>query len=597
MCGIIGYAGPTDETADILMSGLFNLEYRGYDSAGIALINSSLTVYKKAGEVNELGRSLPTDAVQGAVGIGHTRWSTHGAPSDANAHPHTGCNGDVAVVHNGIIENYQELRAELAESGHEFRSDTDTEIVPHLIESFLEIGANPEHAFRLAIERIDGSYAIAAVFEDTETVYAVRKHSPLVLGLGDDGNYLASDVPAFIEHTDRVIYLEDGEFVRLTRDDVVVTDASGDIIEKTVDTIDWDPQDAGKSGYGHYMLKEINEQPQAIRQCLRGRTSELQQSVRLEELADLDHDGPVQFVACGTSYHAAMYGERLLQEGGMQAQSFFASEYDADRIAVDKETLVIGVTQSGETADTLSALREANRVGASTLAVTNVVGSSVARECEYVVYIRSGPEISVAATKSFVSQQITLALIASTLADVSLPRFLRALQSLPDHIQQVLDRTTAPEVASEIADSDAFFFIGRGHHVPVALEGALKMKEITYKHAEGFASGELKHGPLALLTPNTPVIALVTNGGETATKTIGNVNEVAARDAPVIAVTDAKEAVEGVSDTVLEVPRTHPWLAPVLVNVQLQLLSYWVATRLGRPIDKPRHLAKTVTVE
>ncbi|THE64449.1 glutamine--fructose-6-phosphate transaminase (isomerizing) [Salinadaptatus halalkaliphilus] len=597
MCGIIGYVGSGDETADILMSGLFNLEYRGYDSAGIALIEPSLTMYKKAGEVTELERSLPSDTVRGAVGIGHTRWSTHGAPSDANAHPHTDCNGDVAVVHNGIIENYQELRAELADSGHEFESETDTEVVPHLIESFLETGANPEHAFRLAIDRIDGSYAIAAVFEDTEAVYAVRKHSPLVLGLGEDGNYLASDVPAFIAHTDRVIYLEDGEFVRLTEDEVVVTNTTGDVLEKTVDTIDWDPQDAGKSGYGHYMLKEINEQPQAIRQCLQGRTSEHQQSVLLEELADLDHDGLVQLVACGTSYHAAMYGEQLLQERGMQAQSFFASEYDADRIAVDNETLVIGVTQSGETADTLSALREANRAGAATLAVTNVVGSSAARECEYVVYIRAGPEISVAATKSFVSQQITLALIASTLADVSLPRFLRALQRLPDHIQRVLDRTTTPAVASEIADSEAYFFIGRGTHVPVALEGALKMKEITYKHAEGFPSGELKHGPLALLTPNTPVIALVTNGGETATKTIGNVNEVAARDAPVIAVTDARESVEGVSDTVLEVPRTHPWLAPVLANVQLQLLSYWVATRLGRPIDKPRHLAKTVTVE
>ncbi|WP_247005005.1 glutamine--fructose-6-phosphate transaminase (isomerizing) [Halosolutus gelatinilyticus] len=597
MCGIIGYVGSSGETLGTLLQGLSNLEYRGYDSAGVALAASPLTVYKKQGEVDALEDAIPNPAPEGHAGIGHTRWSTHGPPSDANAHPHTDCHDRVAVVHNGIIDNYQELRDELTASGHEFRSETDTEVVPHLIESFLDNGANPEEAFRSAIDRISGSYAIAAVFDETETVYAVRNQSPLVLGLGDDGTYLASDVPAFIEYTDRVVYLDDGEFARLERDEVVVTDSDGAAVEKSVETIDWDPEDAGKSGYRHYMLKEIHEQPHAVRQCLRGRVSERDESVLFEELPNLDADGPVHFVACGTSYHAALYGECLLQEQGTAAQSFVASEYDIDRIPVDEETLVIGVTQSGETADTLRALRGANRSGATTLAVTNVVASSAARECDDVVYIRAGPEISVAATKSFVGQQITLALVANALAGGSSPAFRRALRNLPDQIQRILDESAARSVATTFIGSDAYFFIGRNYHVPVALEGALKMKEITYEHAEGFAAGELKHGPLALVTRKTPVIALVTGDEPTATKILGNVSEVAARDAPVIAVTDSPGGVGQVADRVLVVPTTHPWLVPVLVNVQLQLLAYWTADELERPIDKPRNLAKSVTVE
>ncbi|TMT87000.1 glutamine--fructose-6-phosphate transaminase (isomerizing) [Haloterrigena sp. H1] len=596
MCGIIGYTGTDGAVGDVLMTGLSGLEYRGYDSAGVAVADSSLSVHKRQGEVSELEAVLPDNGIDGVAGIGHTRWSTHGPPTDTNAHPHTDCTGDVAVVHNGIIENYQQLRSDLETGGHEFTSDTDTEVIPHLIETALETGANREEAFREAVHQLEGSYAVAAVFPGSETVYAARNESPLVLGIGDNGHYLASDVPAFIEYTDRVVYLEDGQFARINPSGIVVTDEQGAVVETAVETVDWDPEDAGKSGYDHYMLKEIHEQPQAIRKCLRERVSELEGEVTVDELDDLELEGPVQFVACGTSYHAALYGARMLREHGIQTQCFLASEYDIDAIPVTAETLVVGVTQSGETADTMSALRAANRTGATTLAVTNTVGSSAARECDHVMYIRAGPEIGVAATKTFASQQVALAMLASVLSGECSAEFVERLRDLPDLVQQVLDTSNARAIAEEYETADAYFFIGRGYNASVALEGALKMKEITYKHAEGFAAGELKHGPLALVDGATPVFAMVT-GDTNAAKTLGNVKEVEARSAPVVAVTDAPEEVEQYADHVLEVPAVGPRLTPILANVQLQLVAYWVANRLGRSIDKPRNLAKSVTVE
>ena len=596
MCGIIGYTGTSGDVLDVLMTGLSGLEYRGYDSAGVAVANSSLAVHKREGEVAALESALPESEFDGLAGIGHTRWSTHGPPSDENAHPHTDCESRVAVVHNGIIENYQELRRELEADGHEFTSDTDTEVIPHLIEAALDIGADREEAFREAIQQLEGSYAVAAVFNGSETVYAARNESPLVLGIGDDGHYLASDVPAFIEYTDRVVYLKDGQFARVNPSGIVVTDEQGAVVETAVERIEWDPEDAGKSGYEHYMLKEIHEQPTAIRKCLRERVTELEESVRIEELAELECDGPVQFVACGTSYHAALYGARLLRERGIQAQCFLASEYDVGRVPVTDETLVVGVTQSGETADTMSALRAANGAGATTLALTNVVGSSAARECDHVMYIRAGPEIGVAATKTFASQQVALAMLSSVVSEESSQTFIQRLRDLPDQIQQVLDHSEAQTVAEAYEDAAAYFFIGRGYNAPVALEGALKMKEITYKHAEGFAAGELKHGPLALVTEQTPIFALVTSGANAA-KTLGNVKEVEARDAPVVAVTDVPEEVGQYADYVLEVPSAGPRFTPILANIQLQLVAYWVANQLGRAIDKPRNLAKSVTVE
>jgi len=596
MCGIIGCVGRDDETLDVLVHGLSKLEYRGYDSAGVALTGDRLDVCKQSGEIADLKRALEAREIKGAAGIGHTRWSTHGPPTDANAHPHLDCTGDVAVVHNGIIENYQELRDRLVSAGHGFKSDTDTEVVPHLIEDALAGGADPEGAVREAVAQLEGSYAIAAVVAGEDAVYAARNDSPLVLGIGDDAVYLASDVPAFRDFTDKVVYLADGEFATLRAGDYRVSDADGNAVEKSVETVDWDPEETGKSGYDHYMLKEIHEQPRALRQCLRGRVDEMSGTVDIEDLGDLSPTG-VQFVACGTSYHAALYGAQLFRAAGIPAQTFLASEY-ATAVPPIGDALVVGVTQSGETADTLSALREARKRGARTLAVTNTVGSTVARECDHALYIRAGPEIGVAASKTFATQLAALNLLTLGTNRVDGARsVIAALRDLPGNVQSILDNSSAASVAETYVDSDAYFFIGRGHQYPVALEGALKMKEISYKHAEGFAAGELKHGPLALVTEDTPVFAVVTGDDEMATKTVGNVKEVEARDAPVVAVTDGQSDFERYADHVLEIPETHPRAAAVLANVQLQLVSYHVANALGRSIDKPRNLAKSVTVE
>jgi glucosamine--fructose-6-phosphate aminotransferase (isomerizing) len=598
MCGIIGYTpAQTDpEILDVLLNGLSDLEYRGYDSAGVAIANSSVSVYKRNGELSELVDVVPDESVEGHAGIGHTRWSTHGPPTDENAHPHTDCDGRVAVVHNGIIENYRELRAELEDAGHEFDSETDTEVIPHLIERSLGQGADTETAFRRAIGRLEGSFAVAAVVSGCESVYATRQQSPLVLGIDDDGYHLASDVPAFLEHTDRVVYLQDGQFATIRPSGVEITDESGTLVDLPVRTVEWDPEQAGKSGYEHYMRKEINEQPRAIRNCIRGRTDGITRSVEIEELDGLERPERVHFVACGTSYHASLYAARLFRERGIPATAFYASEYDTDAIPVDDGTLVVGVTQSGETADTLGALRSATGAGAETMAVTNVVGSSASRETDHVMYIRAGPEISVAATKTFASQQAALALLSSELAGDCSREFVEDLRALPDQIQSILDGSRAKEIANDYVNSDAYFFIGRGYGAPVALEGALKMKEITYKHAEGFPGGELKHGPLALVSDRTPVFAIV-DGKSKTRKMLGNVKEVESREAPVIAVTNSPDAVEHYVDDILRIPETQSKFTPILANVQLQLLAYWVANRLGRSIDKPRNLAKSVTVE
>ena len=608
MCGIIGCVGRDDETLSTLVRGLENLEYRGYDSAGVALVGSDLSVRKTNGKVEELRELLDRQPTSGAVGIGHTRWSTHGPPTDENAHPHRDCSGRVAVVHNGIIENYQRLRDDLTDGGHTFTSETDTEVVAHLIEDALARGDSPEAAFRTAIDQIEGSYAIGALVEGTEALFAARNDSPLVVGLGldpegtgtfDGGSgpyFIASDVPAFREHTARVIYLEDGEFARLD-DSLTITDSDGTEVEKTVETIEWDAEETGKSGYDHYMLKEIHEQPRALRRCLRGRVDELGGEVDVDGIEDLSPSG-IQFVACGTSYHAALYGTQLFESAGVPAKAYLASEY-ANSPPPIGDDLVVGITQSGETADTLSALREAERRGAETLALTNTVGSTVTRECDHTLYIRSGPEIGVAATKSFAGQLAALNLLSLATAEDSQQRrsVVPDLRELAGDVQSVLDDSDAASIAAEYDDSESFFFIGREHQYPVALEGALKLKEISYEHAEGFAAGELKHGPLALVTDQTPVFAVVIGDGESARKTVGNIKEVEARDAPVVAVTDRQSDAALYADHVLDVPETHPRAAAILANVQLQLVAYHVADNLGRPIDKPRNLAKSVTVE
>ncbi len=598
MCGIIGCVGKGRETLETLVHGLSKLEYRGYDSAGVALGGGeSVGVCKRAGELDSLRDALENRSdLSGSVGIGHTRWSTHGPPTDENAHPHLDCTGTVAVVHNGIIENYQKLRDELEEAGHEFESDTDTEVVPHLIESGIESGADPETAFRAAIDRLEGSFAIACLIAGRESVFLARNDSPLVLGLEEDITYLASDVPAFRAFTDQVVYLEDGEFAELSAGSWQVTDADGSPVEKSIETVDWDPEDAGKSGYEHFMLKEIHEQPRALRQCLRGRVDELGGEVTVEELGDLEFDR-VHLVAAGTSYHAALYGAQMLSADGIPAQAYYAHEYASSTPPIEN-AIVVGVSQSGETADTLAATREARRRGAETLALTNTVGSTMARECDEVFYIRSGPEIGVAATKTFAGQQTALNLLTQVARSGKPDRdVVSALRDLPGDVQTILDESNAEAVAEAYLDSDAYFFIGRGLNYPVAMEGALKMKEISYEHAEGFAAGELKHGPLALVTADTPVFATVVGDGELARKTVGNVKEVEARDAPVVAVTDGRSDVERYADHTLEIPESHPRAAAVLANIQLQLVSYHTAAKLGRSIDKPRNLAKSVTVE
>jgi glucosamine--fructose-6-phosphate aminotransferase (isomerizing) len=603
MCGIIGYNG-TQQALPILTDGLENLEYRGYDSAGVALSNSNLDVYKRSGEVSELLAALPASAEQ-RRGIGHTRWSTHGPPTDANAHPHTDCTGRVAVVHNGIVENYDDLKAELAAEGHQFSSETDTEVVPHLIETALDDGKSPREAIRWAVGRLEGSFAVVATIAGVEELFATRQDSPLVIGHGDGEQFVASDVTAFLEHTREVTYLEDGDLAVVGADGVEI-ERDGEAVEPERETLDWEADAAEKGGYEHYMLKEIHEQPTALRQALSGRidpdagTVDLDLELPAEYVSSLEE---VQFVAAGTSNYAARYAAELVEElADVRATVEIASEYAFDGGRDPWRTLVVAVTQSGETADTLSAIRKADRAGARTLAVTNTLGSTVTREVDDSLFIRAGPEIGVAATKTFCSQVATMTMLAvalgrqrGSLSSDRASEVLSDLRGLPGAVQQVLDWTDeVEEVALEHADSDAFFFVGRWLGYPVALEGALKLKEISYDHAEGFAAGELKHGPLALVTPETPVLAVLTQGSRAA-ETLNNVKEAQAREAPVIGATSGGDAGRYL-DVEWPVPDAG-LLEPLITNVYWQLFAYYVAESKGRSIDKPRNLAKSVTVE
>ncbi|UHQ95347.1 glutamine--fructose-6-phosphate transaminase (isomerizing) [Haloterrigena alkaliphila] len=604
MCGIIGRVGDGN-ALEPLLTGLENLEYRGYDSAGIAVQNGSgIAVQKRSGKVDELRKSIGDTPLEGEVGIGHTRWSTHGPPTDENAHPHTDGTKDVAVVHNGIIENYVELKSKLVDYGHEFTSDTDTEVIPHLIQFYLDEGMDNESAFRRAIDELEGSYAVTAMLSGEDVLYAARQGSPLVVGIEDGEYFLASDVPAFLEYTDSVVYLEDGDVVIVDEDGVEYTDLEGNPVVRETETVEWDPEQAGKGEYDHFMLKEIHEQPTSLRQALEGRIDPKNGRIALTEFepgtfADIDS---VQFVACGTSYHAALYGSLALKQAGVQSTALLANEYSVSAPPTDENTLVVAVTQSGETADTLNALRHAKRNGASTVTVTNVVGSTAAREADKALFIRAGPEIGVAATKTFSSQAVMLTLLGQRIVEdlhgepaADLESLLPELAAMPDAIDDLLEDTNAEAIARQYHDSRAYFFIGRGLGFPVALEGALKFKEITYEHAEGFASGELKHGPLALVTPDTPVFAVFT--GEEDEQTLKNAEEAQTRGAPMIAVCPEGHQAVDVADAHLEIPETDSDLAGLLANVQLQLVSYYAADLLDRPIDKPRNLAKSVTVE
>jgi glucosamine--fructose-6-phosphate aminotransferase (isomerizing) len=600
MCGIIGYVGGS-EGINRVANGLRNLEYRGYDSVGVAAIDDGLTVHKQEGRIDDL--SLPS--TESSCTIGHTRWSTHGEPTDENAHPHTDCTGQVAVVHNGIISNYDQLKMELRDRGHVFESETDTEVVPHLVEDALAEGCELPAAIRRVVDRLEGSYAIAVTTPAFEGIVAARQDSPLVLGYGEDDTFLASDVTGFIEHTSRVTYLEDGDVAVLVADGVTIYNG-GERVDREIETVTWDAESVEKSGYEHYMLKEIHEQPHALRQTLSGRTDLLSGTTQLDlglDDAVIRAIDTVEIVACGTSYHAGLYAKHLLERfANLRVDVTLASEFDVGSHVDTARTLAVAVSQSGETADTLSAIRSATAAGMPSLAITNTVGSTITRTVDDALYIRAGPEIGVAATKTFVSQVVTLGLLTvhfgrtrDALTADQATELLRNLRSLPEAIQDVLDDNQyISRVADRYADGEAFFFIGRQVAHPVALESALKLKEISYDHAEGFAAGELKHGPLALVTDRTPVIALLTDCSAHE-ETLSNVKEVQSRGAPVIGLS-SKSDVETVCETAIEVPASGVFES-LVANVALQLFAYHIANSKGRSIDKPRNLAKSVTVE
>ena len=598
MCGIVGYTGYRN-AKNILIDCLKRLEYRGYDSAGIVVGNKDLSVFKEIGEIKNLENSLPK--LEGNIGLGHTRWATHGGVSKKNAHPHMDCNKKIAVVHNGIIENFKMLKEKLEEKGHIFSSETDTEVITHLIEE--EYKGKIEEAVSLALKKLKGSYALAIICKDEpQKIIAARKESPLVIGVGDNENFIASDIPAFLKYTNRVIYLDDGEMCILTPNSIKIFDERENEINKEVKIVDWNIEDAEKSGFPHFMLKEIYEQPLSISQAMRGRISEMEPWIILG-IENFEGINSITIVACGTSFYAAMIGKYIIEE--MTEIPVFvelASEY---RYFGRGSELVIAITQSGETADTLAAIKKAKKYGYKTIAITNCVGSTAARLADEVILTHSGPEIGVAATKTFTSQIIILLLLALKIGMARkkvephmVEEKISYLKILPHVVTQILEKNDEiKEIASKIKNSETVFFVGRGINYPLALEGALKLKEISYIHAEGFAAGELKHGPFALLTEKTPVVAIVTKD-KTYEKTLSNIGEIKARNSPVIAVVEeGDEESEKYADFILCFPPIPPPFSCIPIAVILQLLAYHVANFRNCSIDKPRNLAKSVTVE
>ncbi len=610
MCGIVGYIG-TRDSQDILIEGLKKLEYRGYDSAGIAVFTSEgLEVRKSKGRLANLEEKLQGDPLAGTVGIGHTRWATHGKPSDVNSHPHTDNSHKFSVVHNGIIENYLELKEELSIDGHKFVSETDTEVISHLIAD--EYDGDIVEAVQRAVKRMRGAFALGVLTEyEPDRLIAVRYASPLVIGVGKGENFIGSDIPAILEHTRDVYILNDGEMAILTRDGVEVMTMEGDNISKEIFHVDWDLITAEKAGYDHFMLKEIYEQPKAYRDTMGARIAEDGKSIVLPELKmtveQLRGIRNIHIVACGTALHAGMVGKNVIENlARIPVETDVASEYRYRNPIITKETLVIVVSQSGETADTLAALREAQRNGARVLAITNVVGSSVAREADDVITTWAGPEIAVASTKAYTSQLIAFYCLGLYMAQTLGTRdaayvaeVVEALEQLPAQVETILEQSgVLKQIAESMANHRSLFFIGRGIDWAVAQEGSLKLKEISYIHSEAYAAGELKHGTLALIEEGTPVIALVTQE-DLYEKTLSNIKEVKARGAHVLGLTNQgnQDEVGKSVDELFAIPNTLPLLTPALSVVPLQLISYYASLALGHDVDKPRNLAKSVTVE
>lgn len=614
MCGIVGYIG-NRQAAPILIDGLARLEYRGYDSAGIAVFDDGrqdLEIVKAKGRLSELSERLNGRRLSSVVGLGHTRWATHGRPSDANAHPHCDCSGAVVVVHNGIIENYLELKEELIALGHSFRSETDTEVIAHLIEEYLKESYDMETAFRRAVRRLQGSFAIGAICKsEPEKLFAVRNESPLIIGIGSGENFIASDIPAVLSYTRDVQILNDGEFCVVTKSGVIISDIDGALVNKDVMKIQWDAKGAEKAGYPHFMLKEIHEQPRAVKDTLSGRIDRKTGDVVLNEISLTDQQveaiSKINIVACGTAYHAGLVGRHLIENlARIPVEVSLASEFRYADPMIDESMLTIVISQSGETADTLAAIREAKAKACRVLAITNVVGSSVARESDDVIYTWAGPEIAVASTKAYTTQLVTLVLLAIYLGRrrglVSLEearRLTDELQRLPGNLQKVIadDDKNIRRYAKLLRDCESVFYIGRGLDYAVSQEGQLKLKEISYIHAEALAAGELKHGTLALCVEGVPVVVLVTQR-KTREKAISNIKEVKARDATVIAIArESDREIASEVDHVLWLPDMDDMLMPTMLVVPTQLLAYYTAVERGCDVDMPRNLAKSVTVE
>ena len=614
MCGIVGYVG-TKPVVPVLLGALRRLEYRGYDSAGIALVaGDRIEVRRSAGKLERLERTIQTDPVDGDYGVGHTRWATHGRPTEENAHPHRDCSGQLVVVHNGIVENYLELKRELQRTGHRFETETDTEVIAHLVERELRRDGI-ENAVRRALRKLRGLFGVVLVHaDDPHKIVAVRNGPPIVVGIGDDEFLVASDIPAILDHTRDVVFLGDREMAVITHGGVEFTDFTGRAVSKATQRIQWDPVMAEKAGYKHFMLKEIFEQPWALQETVLGRVSEERARVFLGELeipeAALRGVEQVVLVACGTSWHAALVGKFLIEQlARVRVEVDYGSEFRYRDPIVGDRTLAVVITQSGETADTLAALREARGKGARSIAICNVVGSMATRESDGTVYTHAGPEIGVASTKAFSSQLLALHLLALHLAHArgvlegpAARALIQAIAHVPVLVEHALKSDALIQsVAKRFYRSTNFLYLGRGVNYPIALEGALKLKEVSYIHAEGYPAGEMKHGPIALIDEHMPVVALVPQDN-VFEKMRGNLQEVKARGGSVIVVTDAPPeefdvVLERERDSVIPVPPTHPLLMPIPMVVPLQLLAYHIAVLRGCDVDQPRNLAKSVTVE
>ncbi len=613
MCGIVGYTGAKD-CVSILIEGLRRLEYRGYDSAGIAVLDEStgkIEVRRCQGKISRLADLLQQNPVTAKVGIGHTRWATHGRPSEENAHPHKA--GKVAVVHNGIIENYLSLKVSLESEGRVFTSQTDTEVVAHLVNHYLDKGIDYIEAILKSLRDIEGAFAFVFINEDyPDLLVAARKESPLLFGLGDDqGEYfVASDVPAILSHTRKVVFLDDGEMVLVDSSGYKVTDFSGNRVNKTVSHIDWSPVMAEKSGYKHFMLKEIFEQPRAVVDTFGTRINAETGEINLSETGiseDLLRSvKKIVIVACGTSYHAALVGKFMIEElARVPVEVDLASEFKYRDPIIDDQTLLVLISQSGETADTLAALKEGKEKGAHCFSIVNVVGSSLARQSDGVLYTHAGPEISVASTKAFTTQLTALYLFALYLASVLKKISVRKAKELVNDLVQLRGKMeyalkqdeTIQQIAKDFMHANDFLYLGRGINYPIALEGALKLKEISYIHAEGYPAGEMKHGPIALIDENIPVVVLITKN-ETYDKIMNNIEEVKARSGKVIAIAEKPDTdLEEKVDAVIEIPSTNKFLMPIVSAIPMQLIAYHIAVLRGTDVDQPRNLAKSVTVE